>query len=180
MTRVCKTQFHLSSSMEWPGVNQSASATHQLYQHFVFLVSSAAYHSIDKQCKTPPNYGITGLLVKDLIWFQLWSVWLYHSRAFKGVVSYSWPEITKQFFKPIQGFQGSVGTMYNIFHVRVSPLFTQNCYNIFHVRVSSLFTQNCYVQYLLDTWEYSLCTMLVSPRLSFDVLYIATLFVSMV
>ncbi len=27
--RICKTQYHWSSRMEWPGINQSASATHQ-------------------------------------------------------------------------------------------------------------------------------------------------------
>ncbi len=84
VTQVCKTQFHWSSRMEWPGINQSASATQYPYRYWVFLVSSAD-HSIDKQCKTPPNYSITGLLIKDLIWFQLWSEWLYHSRVFKGL-----------------------------------------------------------------------------------------------
>ncbi len=40
-TRVCKMQFHWSSQMERPGINQSALATHQPYQNSVFLVSSA-------------------------------------------------------------------------------------------------------------------------------------------
>ncbi len=34
-------QFHWSSRMEWPEINQSASATHQLYRNSVFLVSTA-------------------------------------------------------------------------------------------------------------------------------------------
>ncbi len=39
--RVCKMQFHWSSRMEWPRINQSASATHQPYDNSVFLVSLA-------------------------------------------------------------------------------------------------------------------------------------------
>ncbi len=36
-TQVCKTQFHWSSRMEWPGINQSASTTHQPHETLYFL-----------------------------------------------------------------------------------------------------------------------------------------------
>ncbi len=41
VTRVCKTEFHSSSQMEWVRINQSASATSSDKWNHVFLVSLA-------------------------------------------------------------------------------------------------------------------------------------------
>ncbi len=39
--QICKTQCHWSSQMEWPGIKQSASATHRHMEYaHVFLVLS--------------------------------------------------------------------------------------------------------------------------------------------
>ncbi len=37
VTRVCKRQFHWSSWMEWPGINQSALTTHQPHETLYLL-----------------------------------------------------------------------------------------------------------------------------------------------
>ncbi len=37
-TQVCKMQSHWSSWMEWPGINQSASTTHQARETLYMLV----------------------------------------------------------------------------------------------------------------------------------------------
>ncbi len=36
--QVCKTQFHWSSWMEWPGINQSASTTHQPWETLLYFL----------------------------------------------------------------------------------------------------------------------------------------------